>query len=41
MVVQAIRYAPGPSQTGVLIITAGVPVYFDVRLQRRSDMPTA
>lgn len=39
MVIQAIRYAPGPSLAGLLIITAGVPVYFGMRLQRRSDVP--
>ena len=36
MVVQAIRDAPGPSLTGLLIIAAGVPVYFGLRRRYRS-----
>ena len=40
MVVQAIRNAPGPSLTGLLIITAGVPIYFGVRMRhRRGELP--
>ncbi len=40
MVVQAIRNAPGPSLTGLLVISAGVPVYFGMLLRRRSEGPS-
>lgn len=36
MLVQAIRYAPGPSLTGVLIISAGALVYFGMRARHRT-----
>jgi APA family basic amino acid/polyamine antiporter len=37
MLVQAIRHAPGPSLTGLLIIAAGAPIYFGMRLRRRFE----
>ena len=35
MLVQAIRHAPGPSLTGVLIIAAGAPIYLGMRRHHR------
>lgn len=40
MVIQAVRYAPGPSLTGLLIIAAGVPVYLAMRLRTTNNSPT-
>jgi APA family basic amino acid/polyamine antiporter len=37
MLVQAIRYAPGPSLTGLLIIATGAPIYFGMRLRHRLE----